>query len=1655
MKKNYLLLLFLSGMMILTLFCSVFPQNSTIITNIEEKPSIDPDVEKNPNSSEYWTVSPIQVTGSTWSTFVGNPWFSGAGIWGNPYIIQNLTIDGTGSAYGIFIQNSQNYYFIIKNCKITNAGLAFDDGGIKLVNTKNGKIINNTCSYNEYAGIALSSSSNNNTIAGNIANYNDQGTQGCGILLDKFSNNNTVYNNHAHYNRRDGILIYYGSSGNNITYNNASKNYRSDIMILSGGSNCRYNTLAYNNLTYYTGNEGGIHLESVDNNFILYNNISNGQSTAAALSLLQANGNTIIGNIINNSRGITIAGTASGWTSSNNYISDNIITYNSGDGLTLTASAVDHCNNNTVVNNVIHHNTGYGIRLQRASSNKIYYNKAKDNGNYGIYLYTASNYNEIIYYDIEVDSLYISGDSIGNIVQELTYPGPILTDLYESEDPIEFGDILTIQINATDPDEVNTTLLEILGANYTMTHVGGETWEYNWTSTSLGFISYTIWSNDSNNNWGSYSDSITVRDTTAPSVFALYESDNFLEAGNILTVQINATDLVGVDSVLFDILGVNHTMTNIEGNKWEYKWTSSSISIIPYTIWAKDTSNNLNSTSDSVMIQDTVAPSIDFIFLSDDPVELGDNLTIQALITDAGGVDTVFFEVLSVNYTMICTGIDSWAFNWTTKSLGTIPYEVHANDTGGNWDLYSSDVDVQDTTGPVLFDLIEISDPNILGENTTFQINVTDFSGVNAVLFEIESANITMTNIGGNKWEYNWTSSDIGEHFYKIWTNDSYNNWNSLASSIIVQDTVPPTLSDFFNSTNLIEVGNILTVRINSTDIVEVDTVLFEIQGENYTMTNILGNRWEYNWISSSLGSIPYTIWTNDTGNNWNSYSDSVVVQDTIVPWINFVILISNPVEFGNKLTVQATVIDAGTIDTVLFEILGDNYTMIYKGANIWEYNWTPSSLGIAIPYKIHVNDTGTNKNSYSDTITVQDATSPALINLSLASSVELGNKFKITVNSTDLSGVDAVLLEILGANYTMTNIGGDKWEINWTSSSIGNIPYKIWANDTENNLNSLSDSVSVQDTTKPLLFNIYESVNLIEAGNVLTVRLDATDLGGIVTMLFEILNANHTMVKVGQNTWEYQWISHSPGIKFYTIWAIDSSNNWITYGDSVTVQDTVGPELLSQVRIGKAEVGKLNVIQASIVDVNNVSTVLIAIFGSNYTMTRTTSTDTWTYQFTTSSAKVIYYSIWANDSYNNGRKLFSGSVTIKEKENGETTVESPPNVTIIIIILIIIGCAIGVSGYVIVTKRHKKPAGRPITVPSELEAAKKRELLLKTSPIELAKPENKLKKKKAEIQPKPLTQEEIAELQKTEKEVDVKKQGFTCLVHRGPIYGNKIYLCKHCNTFYCERCAKVLKIKGDKCWTCENEIDIEITESDRRELLEKNTLENIEAFINERAFLKEFLESNKTFEDFPQFKEQVLTAISPEEINALDQLKLPTDDKKRFILEFLNLDREERKKFLELLKTKEDSITKNDILVQSSPTEPLKNKTAPALKKDAGDKKLMTSLEEVAADLLPSEEIAELTKIEKELAIEKQEFTCVVHRGKISGNKYYTCRKCNTVYCEQCAKVLRIKGEKCWTCENDIDIRISKSDQQELAKKKAIESVERFINERKQLLKK
>ena len=96
---------------------------------------------------------------SNWSDAKAAGICTGSGTESDPYVIENLEIDGGGSGSCILIENS-NEYFKIENCYFNNTGDEYYDAGIKLIDVDNGQLLNNNATGNAF-GFFLNISDNN------------------------------------------------------------------------------------------------------------------------------------------------------------------------------------------------------------------------------------------------------------------------------------------------------------------------------------------------------------------------------------------------------------------------------------------------------------------------------------------------------------------------------------------------------------------------------------------------------------------------------------------------------------------------------------------------------------------------------------------------------------------------------------------------------------------------------------------------------------------------------------------------------------------------------------------------------------------------------------------------------------------------------------------------------------------------------------------------------------------------------------------------------------------------------------------------------------------------------------------------------------------------------------------------------------------------------------------------------------------------------------------------------------------------------------------------------------------------------------------------------------------------------------------------------
>ncbi len=279
--------------------------------------------EETPKKAGYWdlTGTPIVIiTDSQWSSkYSSQPWFSGSGTKLDPYVIENVTINGQGSGNCISIDTSTVYY-TIRNCTLFNSGTATNNGGISISNAPNGLIIGNNLSNNLENGIWVYNSQNI-TILNNTFSYNTI----TGIYV-RNSNSIGIEGNNVSYTTTADGMYFMNSNNVNITKNIVNNNFQAGIELNGQIGYCHTYKIYDNELK---NNADGIFLTKGDNNEIFNNVINN---TTSGIAFSNSDNNNISGNFISNcsDKGLYPYTTSLNNLFYNNYLSDNNI--NAEDG---------------------------------------------------------------------------------------------------------------------------------------------------------------------------------------------------------------------------------------------------------------------------------------------------------------------------------------------------------------------------------------------------------------------------------------------------------------------------------------------------------------------------------------------------------------------------------------------------------------------------------------------------------------------------------------------------------------------------------------------------------------------------------------------------------------------------------------------------------------------------------------------------------------------------------------------------------------------------------------------------------------------------------------------------------------------------------------------------------------------------------------------------------------------------------------------------------------------------------------------------------------------------------------------------------------------------------------------------------------------------
>ncbi|PNZ26348.1 YSIRK signal domain/LPXTG anchor domain surface protein, partial [Staphylococcus petrasii] len=392
------------------------------------------------------------------------------------------------------------------------------------------------------------------------------------------------------------------------------------------------------------------------------------------------------------------------------------------------------------------------------------------------------------------------------------------------------------------------------------------------TPTKVGSYPITVTTTDAEGNEATTSFTITVEDTTAPTVIAIGNQTKEVNTA-IDPIKIDATDNSG-QAVTNKVSGLpagvtfNPDINTISG-------TPSKVGSYPITVTTTDADGNEATTSFTITVEDTTAPVVTPIAGQTKEVNTAiDPIVIEA--TDNSG------QAVTNKVSGLPAGVtfnpDTNTISGTPTKVGSYPITVTTTDADGNEATTSFTIKVEDTTAPVVTPIAgQTKEVNTAID--PIKIDATDNSG-EAVRNKVSGLPAGVT-FNPDTNTISGTPSKVGSYPITVTTIDADGNEATTSFTIKVEDTTAPTVTEIGNQTKEVNTA-IDPIKIDATDN-SGQAVTNKVSG---LPAGVTFNP-DTNTISGTptkVGSYPITVTTTDGDGNEATTSFTIKVEDTIAP---------------------------------------------------------------------------------------------------------------------------------------------------------------------------------------------------------------------------------------------------------------------------------------------------------------------------------------------------------------------------------------------------------------------------------------------------------------------------------------------------------------------------------------------------------------------------------------------------------------------------------------------------------------------------------------------------------------------------------------------------------------------------------------------------
>ena len=573
-----------------------------------------------------------------------------------------------------------------------------------------------------------------------------------------------------------------------------------------------------------------------------------------------------------------------------------------------------------------------------------------------------------------------------------------------------------------------------------------------------GTSTWQFWVNDSDNNINTTTTTFFV-DTVSPLVTNLVELPADPATYSQTTIyHFNATITdasSSLDDIIFEFNGTNYTATNMSADIFNVSFTNLSAGVYNYRWYANDSSGNINNSVTGSYTVNQEASQTSLLFSVPSPQTYGVAMTptCSILVGDGSGVLEMDGNVITSG-AAITLGANTYFFNCSltetinyTGSMNTSSYTINKA------------IPIGSLTSNLGWNINE-------GQEVTIGLSESQ-SNDGDVIYIVHRDNVEKGT--GETWY-----PAYGTYTYLLNTTGGA-NWTVNSTmhivDLVVNDNINPNIVIDFPVDGA-EYNSVITELNYTANDTNLNTCWYSLDGglANTTVTcgdNVIG-------LDSGAGYSTWQFWVNDSDNNINTTTTTFFADPYGPNVTDLAEYPSDPATYSQEIiyNFNATIVDGGRLDDIIFEFNGTNYTATNMSADIFNVSFTNLSAGV-YSYRWYANDTAGNINN--------SATGVYTINKAIPNLTVNGTTPIIYGTATDFSGSGCPLELTCSLDINNTVYGAGTISANY--STPGNENYtSAYANFTITiNKASLTGSIT---GTSPINYTTAANITANETNN-------------------------------------------------------------------------------------------------------------------------------------------------------------------------------------------------------------------------------------------------------------------------------------------------------------------------------------------------------------------------------------------------------------------------------------------------------------------------------------------------------------------------------------------------------------------------------------------